>query len=332
MHNSIFVYFILIFALLLFFGKISYKLNLLDIPNKRKTHSKPTAYTGGLAISICYIFALQIFNIVENNLNLILSISCLITIVGFVDDKFNLNTGGKLSLQIIPIFYLIVLENLRLTQIGDYYYFNLILNSFEIPFTLLCVLFLINAFNYFDGLDGTLSFTSISVLLILYFLASEDNLKLFIIIVLLPIIIFLVFNFSIFNVPKLFLGDSGSLLLGFIISFTLIYFAKEEITHPILLAWSISIFVYEFIAINIFRMFNKKNIFKPGLDHLHHFLFKYTKSIFFTNLILFLINILFFSIGYIFFIQIGPISSLISFVLFFIVFIIIRNKYLVKIK
>ena len=147
-----------------------------------------------------------------------------------------------------------------------------------------------------------------------------------------PIIIFLVFNFSIFNFPKLFLGDSGSLLLGFIISFTLIYFAKEQITHPILLAWSISIFVYEFISINIFRMFNKKNIFKPGLDHLHHFLFKYTKSIFFTNLILFLINILFFSIGYIFFIQIGPISSLISFVLFFIVFIIIRNKYLVKIK
>ena len=104
MHNSIFVYFILIFALLLFFGKISYKLNLLDIPNKRKTHSKPTAYTGGLAISICYIFALQIFNIVEKNLNLILSISCLITIVGFVDDKFNLNTGGKL-LQIIKFLF-----------------------------------------------------------------------------------------------------------------------------------------------------------------------------------------------------------------------------------
>ena len=79
--------------------------------------------------------------------------------MGLIDDKYNLNTGGKLSLQVIPIFYLIVFENLKLTQIGDYEYFKLSLGSFSIPFTLLCVLLLINSFNYFDGIDGSLSFS-----------------------------------------------------------------------------------------------------------------------------------------------------------------------------
>ena len=90
----------------------------------------------------------------------------------FIDDKYNLNTGGKLSLQIIPIFYLIIFENLTLSSLGEYGHINLFLNSFEIPFTLLSVLFffLINACNYFDGVDGSLSITSISVLLIYIFL------------------------------------------------------------------------------------------------------------------------------------------------------------------
>ena len=95
-----------------------------------------------------------------------------------------------------------------------------------------------------------------------------------------PICIFLCFNYALFRLPKLFLGDSGSLLLGFIISFVLIYFANQKITHPILLAWSVSIFVYEFLAINLIRLKNKKSIFKAGQDHLHHILIKKTKSIF----------------------------------------------------
>ena len=63
-----------------------------------------------------------------------------ISIVGFIDDKYNLNTGGKLSLQIIPIFYLIFFENFSLTQIGNYGFFILDLGTFSIPFTFLSVL------------------------------------------------------------------------------------------------------------------------------------------------------------------------------------------------
>lgn len=328
------LYVLISFLLLFYFAKISYKLNLIDIPNKRKIHKKPTAYTGGITISLILISAIILFDNFNKTLSLILSIAFLIAIVGFVDDKYNLNTGGKLSLQIIPILYLVIFENLSLIHLGDYDYFKLNLGTFAIPFTFLSILFLTNAFNYFDGVDGTLGFTTISVIAILYFLVSEQhnhfliyehNTKFFLILLVIPIASFLIFNFSFMNLPKLFLGDSGSLLLGFIISFLLIFFANLNLIHPILLAWSVTIFVYEFLSINIIRLINNQKLFKPGKDHLHHMVLYKTKSIFFTNFFISMLNIGLFVIGYYTFLLLNQLISLIFFIVFFIIFFIFRN-------
>ena len=324
---NILIYSSISFLTLFLISKISYNLNLVDEPNRRKIHLTPTAYTGGLGLCLIYLMGIFLFDFSSEKLNLILSIAFLIGIVGFVDDKYNLNVGGKLSLQVIPIIYLIILENLSLNHMGNYNYFKLELNSFSIPFTLLAILFLINSFNYFDGLDGVLSFLTISTLGILFFLTPNENIKIFLIIVLIPILFFLCFNFSIFKLPKLFLGDSGSLLLGFILAFTLIYLSIQKNVHPILLAFSISIFVYEFLSVNLIRLKNKKNIFSAGQDHLHHLFFKNTKSIFKTNLFISLANIICFIIGYISFLLISPLASLILFIILFIIFFILRNKY-----
>ena len=324
---NILIYSSIGFLILFLISKISYNLNLVDEPNKRKIHLTPTAYTGGIGLCLIYLMGVFLFDFSSEKLNLILSIAFLIGIVGFIDDKYNLNVSGKLSLQVIPIIYLIIIENLSLNHMGNYNYFKLELNSFSIPFTLLAILFLINSFNYFDGLDGVLSFLTISTLGILFFLTPNENIKLFLIIILIPILIFLCFNFSIFKLPKLFLGDSGSLLLGFIIAFTLIYLSIQKIIHPILLAFSISIFVYEFLSVNLIRLKNKKNIFSAGQDHLHHLLFKNTKSIFKTNLFISLANIICFIIGYISFLLISPLASLILFIILFIIFFILRNMY-----
>ncbi len=327
MYFSIIIYCILSFTLLFLISKISYKLKLVDSPNSRKKHTVSTAFTGGIAISISFIFSILLFSIPNNNLNLILSMALLICIVGLIDDKFDLNAGSKLCLQIIPIFYLIVFQNLALSSLGEYYLFNLDLGVFTIPFTLLCVLFLINAFNYFDGIDGTLSLTSISTLGILYFLIPNSEVKLFLLILSIPICIFLIFNFSLFNLPKMFLGDGGSLLLGFVISFILIYLANENLIHPILLAWSIVIFVYEFLTVNLIRIVNNKNPFNAGHDHIHYLLNKKTRSILFTNFFITALNTFLFLIGYISFTLINPLTSLILFILLFIPFLILRNKF-----
>lgn len=330
MSNVIIIYSILSFLFLFLCAKISYELNLVDLPNKRKSHSKPVAFTGGIGLSILFLFSLQIFEVIGSDLNSIISIAFLIAIVGSIDDKYHLNAVSKLSLEIIPIFYLIVFKNLSLNNIGDYNYFELKLGTFAVLFTILCVLFLINSFNYFDGIDGMLGFTSISVLTILYFLSPTENIKIFLITLLIPLSIFLCFNFSLFKLPKLFLGDGGSLLLGFIISFILIYFANQKLTHPILLAWSVSIFVYEFLSVNIVRLKNKKKIFKASNDHLHHLLLKKNNSIILTNLIIFIINIILFSLGYFTFELFGPLVSLVLFMFLFIIFLSLRNFYFIN--
>ena len=325
---NILIYSSISFLILILISKISYKLNLVDAPNKRKIHLKPTAYTGGLGLCLIYIIAILLFDFSSEKLNLILSTAFLIGIVGFVDDKHDLNVGSKLSLQVIPIIYLIIIENLSLNHVGNYDYFKLELNSFSIPFTLIAILFLINSFNYFDGLDGTLSFTTISVLVILYFLITDENIKLFLITLLIPLLFFLFFNFSTFKLPKLFLGDSGSLLIGFIIAFTLIFIGNSGEIHPILLAWSITIFVYEFLSIHLIRLKNKKAAFEPGLDHLHHILFKKTKTLFLTNFLISITNIIFFIIGYVSFKFINSLTSLILFLFLFIIYFIVRLNFL----
>lgn len=326
MINNLLIYLFLNFLVFFLISKLSYKLYLVDIPTKRKMHTVPTAYTGGVALSIILIFAIFLFNYSNQKLDLILSIGFLIAIIGFVDDRYNLSVGSKLSLQIIPIIFLIIFENFSLNHIGDYNYFSLELNSISIPFSLLAILFLINSFNYIDGLNGTLSFLSISVLIILFYLVPEKNIQLFLITLLIPVIFFLFFNFSIFKLPKLFLGDSGSLLIGFIIGFTLIYLANNEIVAPILLAFSISFFVYEFLSINLIRILNKKKLFIAGKDHIHHVLYKKNKSLFLTNFLISTTNIIFFILGYLTFKFINPLSSLILFICLFIIFFILRSK------
>lgn len=326
MINDIMLYIVVSIFTLIIISKISYKLNLIDLPNERKIHIIPTAYTGGLALSIIYIFSIYLFEIHSQTLNLILSISFLIGIVGLIDDKYNLNVGGKLSLQILPIIYLIVQQDLNLIQLGEYDYFKLELNSFSIPFTIIAILFLINSFNYFDGIDGSLSFSTISTLCILFYISNDKEIELFLIIISIPLISFLLFNFSIFKLKKLFLGDGGSLLLGFIIAFTLIYLANQKIVHPILLAFSVSIFVYEFLSINFIRLKNNQHLFKGGQDHLHHLLLKKTKSNLKTNFIIFFLNIFFFILGYISFSLISPTTSLILFIILFFIFIKLRKS------
>lgn len=325
MINIFFIFSLTSFFILIFIAKISYKLNLLDIPIKNRSfHDKPTAYTGGVALCIILALGIFIFNF-DQKINSILSIAFMTALVGFVDDKYNLGVGGKLSLQLLPIIYLIINDNLNLNTLGDYNNFKLELNSFSIPFTILAALFLINSFNYFDGIDGVLGVLNLSILSILYFLIPDENFRILFILIIVSILLFLLFNFSFFKLPKLFLGDSGSLMLGFLISFILILLSNEKLVHPILLAFSVSIFVYEFLAINLIRL-KKKRIFKAGKDHLHHILFKHTKSKFYTILIMSLTNIIIFTLGFISYKLMSPLVSALLFIIFFFIYLTLRIK------
>ena len=126
--NLIFLYLIL----LLFTAFVSKKLKFYDKPNVRKIHTSNVFNTGGLII---YLFYLSMINFFEFNYNieLIISIGFFICLVGFIDDRINLNPSIKIIFILIPSVYLI-LNDIQINDLGNYEYIGVIsLGKFQIP-------------------------------------------------------------------------------------------------------------------------------------------------------------------------------------------------------
>ena len=312
--------------------KVSKIKGLMDLPNKRKSHNVATPYTGGIILALTFLFIIFITDFENKYLNLILSYGFIISLTGLIDDRYYVRPGTKLLLQAIPIFFLID-QNLYLTNLGNYIIFgNLELGSLDKIFTFLCCLLLINAFNYNDGIDGLAAIVAITILtafsLFLLILGNKsDSNNLFIILT--PILIFLIFNFGLLSNFKVFLGDSGSNLLGFILAFVAIYMFKENGVHPALIIWPLAYIVYEFLSVTIFRIIKNTGTFKPGKDHLHYEISNAFKcTLFYSFLIILTLNIFLILIGSYIFFKFGQDISIILFIFFFIVYLLV--KYVIK--
>ena len=323
--------FILISAnLILFFflNYYAYKINLLDFPNNRKLHKKPVPLVGGIAIGLSIILSVYLFDFTNPQFNVILSLSLLIMIAGVLDDFKNLNANNKLILQSVAIFIIIFKYDFFLRDLGEYPHIGLIeLGSFGQLFTLLAIFLFINACNYLDGIDGSLGLVFFNSIILLYLNTAEKDADLnqFYIIISVPIIIFLFFNLITFF-PKIFLGDAGSLLLGYLLSCTLIISYNVYQTHPIIIAWCVNLIVYDFLFVNTNRIKNKKNFTLARKDHIHHICLGYTKSIFKSNFIMITINSLFAFVGITIFYYINALASLFSYFVIFFIYYILRLK------
>ena len=303
---------------------LSKYLGYFDKPNKRGIHKIPTINTGGLII---YFFFLSVISQGEFNYNieLIVSIGFFVCLTGFIDDRISLNPSSKIVLLIIPSIYLI-LNGISISDLGQYEYLgNLELGKFKIPFLLLAIGLLINATNYIDGIDGLLLTFFLSCLIYYIFLIDDiktiNLLKFFVVAGFLNLILNLLPSKNKF---KVFSGDSGSLFIGFFISFMTIELYNSFNIHPAILIWPLWYPVYDFLFVSINRLINKKSIFKPDNTHLHHTINNKFNGNRISPIILFLLinsSIIFF--GY----KISEISKLLSlsiFIMGFTLFFIMR--------
>ena len=314
---------------------LSKKFKLLDVPNNRKIHQYPVAFTGGITISLTVVI-INFFIYRQSSLNEVLFISFFFSIIILIDDKFNIKPILKLFLQIIIVFFFIN-YGILLDDLGTYPIIGKLgLGNLNFLFTFLCFLLLINAFNYNDGIDGQLGCITIYILLVylllLNFLGENINntvdlISLFII----SISIFLLFNFGIFKDYKLFLGDSGSNYFGLIIGIiTIINYTNHNI-HPAIIIWPLSYIVYEFLSTNIIRIIISKNLFKPGKDHLHYELIKiFNLSQFKCLLIIIFINLTITLCGITLFYFFGPLISIIFYPIIFLFYLFFRYKIFIK--
>ena len=322
------IIYILISSIIIY---LSIYLKYFDKPNQRTIHRIPTINTGGLII---YSFFLSVVSISEfnHNIELIVSIGFFVCLTGFIDDRINLNPSNKIILILIPSIYLI-LNGISIDDLGHYEYLgNIELGKFKIPFLLMAIGLLINATNYIDGIDGLLLTFFLSCLLYYIFLIDDiktiNLLKFFVMASFLNLILNLLPSKSKF---KVFSGDSGSLFIGFFISFITIELYNNFNIHPAILIWPLWYPVYDFLFVSINRLINKKSIFKPDNTHLHHLINNKFEGNRIFPLILFLfVNSSIIFIGY----NLSGISKVLSlsifiigFFLFFIMRLIVFKKF-----
>ena len=289
------IFFVLILINLFLFSrnyKIASYFNLMDVPDKkRKIHKTNIPLTGGLFLflNIIVIFFLNffLFSLDRSILNLeIIFFIFIIFLFGIIDDKFGINSNMKLAISaIIFVIFLHVNDEyiLKSIIISNGIKFNL--GNFGIPFTVFCLVIFQNAFNMYDGINlQNISYFVILFLIILIFFNFIDFY-----IFLTPVLLTLAYlNYN----NKLFLGDSGSYILSFLISIFLIYIFNQTSLNikSDLVFLFLCIPGYDLLRLAIVRILNKAHPFSGDQNHIHHILIKkigYYKTIIYLNIICF---------------------------------------------
>ena len=290
---------ILYSLLLLFTVLISKKLNFYDKPDFRKIHKSQILNTGGVAIYIYYLIVVNFFEF-NHNIELIISIGLFVCMIGFIDDRKNLNPSVKIIFIIVPSAYLI-LKGINIYDLGNYEYLGILgLGKFQLPFLILATGLLINATNYIDGVDGLLLTFFICCLGYYTFLIEEPNTISLIKILMIPVILNLIMNLLPTKTNlKIFSGNTGSLFIGFFISFLTIELYNSFSIHPVYLIWPLWYPVYDFLFVSTNRAILKQSIFSADNSHLHHkILNKFNNSHLKTVLLFFALNVLIIYLGY----------------------------------
>ena len=244
--------------------KIAIKYDIVDRPNSAiKTHTKITPYLGGLGIILTFFTSFLIFNPIELNTKHIIELFSLfaIFILGFFDDKNGLKITTRLVIQIIIAICLISTGNiLHLTDIA----------ILDIVITTIGILFMINAMNILDILDGLSSgITSIilgSFLILNSFITGNEFYMFISIIYITSLIAFLVYNF---NPASIFMGDAGSTVLGLFLAIVFIntYNNSPDISFHFAAFFALAIPIFEVFYVSILRLKKGMNPMKGSKDH-----------------------------------------------------------------
>ncbi len=291
--------------------KVAQQKNLFDEPNPRSAHKNKVPTLGGLAIITGIMLTLAVFSDSSSlgELQYILGAIVIITTIGLKDDILYTRPLVKLIGQIFASLLVIVLADIRITNLHG------IFGVYEIPYvvslllTLLTILVIINGFNLIDGIDGLSSGIALVVTATLgtWFLINGEY-QLALIAAALGGALVSFFYYNVFSRrSKIFMGDTGSLNLGFLIALLTIHFLELNLEHGIVLkglsapamAFSILIIpLFDTLRIFLLRLLNNRSPFKADKNHIHHRMLSLGFSHFRITLILIGVNVLFILIAF----------------------------------
>lgn len=276
---------------------ISHKKRLYDVPDARKVHTMPVPRLGGLSffpvilMSMFLVIGFRLyfwdmdtsslsFNMLYEYLFLFVGMT-LLYLVGVCDDLVGVGYRYKFAVQIAAAF-LLVLSGNWFDSLGGLFGIYSVPAWMGMPFTVFIVVYITNAINLIDGIDGLASglcCIALSVLSVIFFLRGQYVYALLAICtlgILMPFWCYNVFG-NANRGHKLFMGDAGSLTLGYVISFLIIHMSVTNEVSPTLsnpymvIAFStVLVPLLDVIRVVLHRLREHKNPFLPDKNHFHH--------------------------------------------------------------
>ena len=274
--------------------RIASHIGAMDIPNERKVHKEPMPRLGGLGIYSGFLIGYMLFGEHTVIMNSILIGSFVLIITGIIDDIKPLKASHKLIGQFIAALIVVIYGGLLLRD-ASFFGLYIKFGIFSYPITVLFILGCINCLNLIDGLDGLAGgISSIFFLTIGIIAYCQGRIGLSVVLTFIMFgstLGFLVHNF---NPAKIFMGDTGSMFLGFIISVITLLGFKTIITSSIIIPLFILIVpILDTTAAIIRRKLKGESIGTPDKSHFHHQLLRRNYSVRTTVLIIYLITALF---------------------------------------
>jgi UDP-GlcNAc:undecaprenyl-phosphate GlcNAc-1-phosphate transferase len=256
--------------------RLAHLLELLDVPTARKVHMEPTPLLGGMAIYTAFGLSILANSILDGQVVAILAAGTVLVVIGILDDAWDVPAGIKLLAQLLAVA-LVMRAGVMLTLFPP----SMAGSIANAALTIVWLLGITNAMNFFDGMDGLATGLSIITAAFLGFFAVltfQPFLGWFAAAIVGSCLGFLPFNFHPRRPAAIFLGDGGSTFLGFVLAALAVKgdWAENgiiDIAVPILIFW---VFIFDMTHITVARIAAGKVwsfrewIAYVGRDHLHH--------------------------------------------------------------
>ncbi|MBU2499163.1 MAG: undecaprenyl/decaprenyl-phosphate alpha-N-acetylglucosaminyl 1-phosphate transferase [Proteobacteria bacterium] len=257
---------------------IALKLNILDEPDWRKVHAEPTPLLGGLAVYVAFMTSLLLNGVFLAGMKIFLLGATFVFIMGLVDDMRPLPALLKFLFQVLISLFVILAGHIKLT----FFFGAAWADALNIPLTVLWMVGLTNAMNFFDGVDGlagAMSIISALFLGLLAFNTDQPALGWFAVAIVGASLGFMPHNFRFGRSARIFLGDGGSTFLGFSLAGLAVLGRWSDTSHFVSITAPILIFgilIFDMAYVNLSRIKNgqARNLLElltcVNKDHLHH--------------------------------------------------------------
>ena len=267
-------------------------LGLTDIPNERSSHTKITPRGAGIGFGFSFFISILIFEFsLFLNYWLVFLSMFMVFLVGILDDHKDATPRAKFYVIFLATIFLF-LDDISIYSLGVFLGLELKLWYFALPFTMFALAGFTNALNLIDGLDGlagTISLVILSTFLYIGYINDDNLIVTLCLFSMTSVLAFLIFNW---NPARIFMGDSGSLFLGFVISVIAVISLKY--IHPISVFYLTALPILDTVVVMVRRIRKRISPFSPDKTHIHHILLGFfSKKVKTTVIFLILLQCLF---------------------------------------